>query len=416
VMLVFVAVFCLLTPPAATSLTRSCREERAVTEEIHQRRLSEASELPEKLSFYLPQCDDEGNWKALQKSSDNQRWCVDTETGDVISKKSDQLISCTGCLASKLIIEMSIERAGLARAKISNVFIPECQDEFPERYEELQCWNGYFNACWCVNATTGEATSFPSSTEDEMMCRRNKFNQGAVTWCQVLRSLTSSYYSVYETVKLWRHGGTDVSVNVKPEVTIEVHCDKHGRFAEEQCVGEDCWCVEPTTGRVTSECARHRAKRSLYSICQENRVQQLEAYYEFVSIGVMLEHFTIPKCTNLGQWDEIQCSNQTVDGEKTCWCVDQTTGTRTTNASSALKSCDSCRAHRLRAIQANITDFTACDETGQYYTVIQCNDENKQCWCVDHVTGKVLRSSRHGDVTGVQCERDDRHHNMKNRN
>ena len=62
-------------------------------------------------------------------------------------------------------------------------------------------------------------------------------------------------------------------------------CDKHGRFAEEQCVGADCWCVDPETGQVIRDCSRHRNKRSLYTICQENRVQQLEAYYEFVSMG-----------------------------------------------------------------------------------------------------------------------------------
>ena len=44
----------------------------------------------------------------------------------------------------------------------------------------------------------------------------------AVTWCRVLESLTTSYYSVYETVKLWRHGGSNTAPNVKPEVTIQV--------------------------------------------------------------------------------------------------------------------------------------------------------------------------------------------------
>ena len=51
----------------------------------------------------------------------------DTPLGEVISKNSTELTDCTGCLASKLIIEMSIERAGEARARVSNVFIPDCQ-------------------------------------------------------------------------------------------------------------------------------------------------------------------------------------------------------------------------------------------------------------------------------------------------
>lgn len=412
-MLVFVAVFCACSLITAAAEIRSCLEERSVAKEIYQRQLSEANVLTEDLYFYVPECNEiTGDWIELQSDSKNQRWCVDTESGDVISKNSTQLTNCTGCLASKLIIEMSIERAGNARARVSNVFLPECQDEFPEKYEERQCWNGYFNACWCVDVTTGEATSFP--TENQVNCETGRHHHHrAVTWCRVLESLTTSYYSVYETVKLWRHGGLDTTPNVKPEVTIQVNCDKHGRFAEEQCVGEDCWCVEPTTGHVARDCARHRAKRSAHTICQENRVQQLEAYYEFVAMGMMLEHFTIPRCTLRGSWDEIQCSNQTVDGTKTCWCVDQKTGERTTNASKDLISCDSCRATQLRAIQEDRMDFTACDESGQFYTVIQCNPA-LQCSCVDHVTGSVLRS--HGEVSGEICETLDRIHNMKTRN
>lgn len=416
-MLVFVAVFytCSLIPAAAAA-SRSCLEEQSVQEEIYQVQLSKASELSENFPFYVPQCDPKtGDWLPLQSDSNNRRWCVDTETGEVISKSSEELISCTGCLASKLIIEMSLERAGQARAKVSNVFIPECQDEFPEKYDERQCWNGYFNACWCVNEKTGEATTFPSEYEVNCDTGRHHHHR-AVTWCRVLESLTTSYYSVYETVKLWRHGGSNTAPNVKPEVTIQVSCDKHGRFAEEQCVGADCWCVDPETGQVIRDCSRHRNKRSLYTICQENRVQQLEAYYEFVSMGVMLEHFTIPRCTQLGVWDEIQCSNQTVDGEKSCWCVDQITGQQTTNASRTLRSCESCVAHQLRALQAGLTDFTACEETGMYYTVIQCDQDTGQCWCVDHVTGHVLHSSRHGPVTGELCEMMDELHNDKNRN
>lgn len=47
--------------------------------------------------------------------------------GEVISKESDQLASCTGCLASRLVIELGLERAGAARATVNNVFLPECQ-------------------------------------------------------------------------------------------------------------------------------------------------------------------------------------------------------------------------------------------------------------------------------------------------
>ena len=54
-------------------------------------------------------------------------------------------------------------------------------------------------------------------------------------------------------------------------------------------MGEDCWCVDPKSGHVEKGCLRHRAKRSLYTICQDNRVQQLEAYYEFVSMGRLIQ-------------------------------------------------------------------------------------------------------------------------------
>ncbi|XP_063679622.1 uncharacterized protein LOC134815079 [Bolinopsis microptera] len=429
-MLVFVALLfsaCCSLVSADAAESRSCLEERFVAEELYQQQLSEATDLGDDLHFYVPQCDVRtGSWTPLQSDSKNQRWCVDEQTGDVISKKSDQLTSCTGCLASKLTIDMSIERADEARARVNNVFIPGCQDEFPEKYEASQCWNGYFNACWCVNVNTGEATTFPSQYEDQVNCntgRPHHHQHRAVSWCRVLESLTTSYYSVYENVKEWKQGsGLETTSNVKPDVTIQIKCDENGQFAEEQCVGEDCWCVDPKSGHVEKECPRHRAKRSLYSICQDNRIQQLEAYYEFVSMGVMLEHFTIPQCTLLGGWDEIQCSNQTVNGEKTCWCVDQITGTQTTNASKSLQSCDSCQAHQLRAAQADVTDTTTCDQSGQYYTVIQCTSSNRRvdgettCWCVDHVTGRVLHSSRHGDVTGELCEREDRLYNLKSRN
>ena len=48
----------------------------------------------------------------------------------------------------------------------------------------------------------------------------------AVSWCRVLESLTTSYYSVYENVKEWKQGsGLETTSNVKPDVTIQV-CDQ----------------------------------------------------------------------------------------------------------------------------------------------------------------------------------------------
>jgi len=410
-MLVFVAfVYALAawTPAEA----RSCLDERRAAQEHYQQRISETSNETGDLYFYVPECDPiTEKWSGLQIDSNNMRWCVDEDSGEKISKESDQLADCAGCLASRLVIELGLERAGKARATVNNVFLPECQDEFPELYEEQQCWNGYFNACWCVDVNTGHALSYP--VENQVNCKpRHRHHHREVKWCQVLESLTTSYYEVYEFVKLFKSEENNKPENVKPEVTVQIHCDEDGNFAGEQCVGDDCWCVSPY-GALDEGCARHRAKRDLYTICQANRIQQLQAYYEFVAMGVMLEHFTIPKCTQLGGWDTIQCSNQTVSGEKVCWCVDQITGIKTTSASRDLQSCDTCHANRLKAVQAGITDYVPlCDMSGKHYMVIQCSTPD-DCWCVDHVTGDLLAGEFGVAVTGEMCEMLDKAHHAK---
>lgn len=408
--MLYLIVVLVLWCGCATAEYKSCVADKLEAEEIFQEILS--SSASDELSyFYVPRCDPvTGEWVALQQDSYNMRWCVVPETGEVISNKSNQLSSCTGCLASRLIILKNIEGAEKAGARINNVHFPDCQEEYPEYYEERQCWNGYFNACWCVDPRTGHATSYPTEADD-IVCQHGT-SSSTPTWCHVLVSLTTSYYDIYHTIKGLKHG--EHGPTAQPDITMTVMCDTDGNFAEEQCVEDDCWCVEPTSGRVQSHCARHRRKRSLYTECQENRVQQLEAYYEFVTFGLMLEHFTIPKCTQLGGWDKLQCSNQTVGGALSCWCVDQLTGQQTTGASKDLRSCDTCNAYVLKATKAGIEDTTTCDETGQHYTVIQCRNED-DCWCVDHVSGRVLHRPPQGIVTGQECEIYDLQHNLKTR-
>ena len=47
--------------------------------------------------------------------------------GEEISISSDQLVSCTGCLAKQLVALQNIQRAEESRARINNIYIPDCQ-------------------------------------------------------------------------------------------------------------------------------------------------------------------------------------------------------------------------------------------------------------------------------------------------
>jgi len=383
--------------------SRSCEEERESAEEEYMRILYNTDELT---YFYVPRCDAAGDWEPLQMDHNNMRWCVDAVSGDVISQKSELLTSCNGCLAGRLVRMKDVEIAQKAGAKINNVYFPECQDVYPEYYEEKQCWVGYFNACWCVEPVTGAATSMPSENDPTCETRQDS----VVSWCNIMEDLTRSYYRAYHTIKT-RHyeqdpaRALDAAQTRVPDVLFHVQCDQQGNFVEDQCLDGVCWCVDPLTGLPTDNCDS-RSKRNTWHLCHQNRVLQLEAYYEFVLRGVMLEHFTIPKCTRLGKWDVMQCANQTE--QNTCWCVDAVTGETTTNASRALRSCDSCRAHAMRSEYSGIEQYTSCDESGRYYTTVQCDVQLDQCWCVDHVGGEVLYFNPEREITGVECEEYDR--------
>ena len=97
------------------------------------------------------------------------------------------------------------------------------------------------------------------------------------TWCRVLSSLTTSYYSAYDSIS-----------GDEPDIVAQVECTQDGRFAQEQCLGEECWCVEKDRGHILEECpgSRGRGKRNAaHSVCLAKRANQLEAYYEFVIRG-----------------------------------------------------------------------------------------------------------------------------------
>jgi len=357
--------------------------------------------------FYVPDCDGQF-WKPLQRDSNQSRWCVDEVTGEMTSLTSKELTSCYGCLAKRLKIMYDVESAEAFGATANNIYFPDCVDDSPNLFDSKQCWVGYFNACWCVDQNTGDAITMPS--EDDPTCAPLEVTVDKdVTWCRVITSLVESYFKAFRSIKN--------DVEFSPDLVAELRCNKHGMFEKTQCMGGVCWCVDHHTGFTTRnndpECQLDhiRQKRRAWKLCQHDKGYQFEAYYYFIVNGVMLEHFTIPNCNEQGEWDLLQCSNQTAEREedKVCWCVDPVSGDPTTLSSRELKSCSSCKAKQLYAEKNDEFGFTpTCDETGIKYIPVQCEpptgtDEMASCWCVDENTGKY-KFMIDDDVDAESCE------------
>lgn len=92
-----------------------------------------------------------------------------------------------------------------------------------------------------------------------------------------------------------------------------------------------------------------------------------------VITGAMVEQIAVPTCTNVGQWEELQCSGQaTPDGTPgACWCVDRETGEPTTGSMAHLPSCTGCISHQMRMAHSGIRvgsvhgyhgNNTSCDQ------------------------------------------------------
>eukprot|EP00116_Pleurobrachia_bachei_P004796 sb/3465058/ len=381
----FAVCISLLLFTVSAAAGRSCQEEQAKAEREYSERIKD--DLLE--YFYVPQCDGD-TWQALQVDSSNQRWCVDETTGEEISISSDRLVSCTGCLAKQLVALQNIQRAEESRARINNIYIPDCQDDDSDLFDLKQCWQGYFEACWCVDPVSGDPLTHPTHA-NEVNCAT--LVDYPIPKCSLLESLTNAYYDNYLTIS-----------GRPADVRIHLQCDQQGYFQTHQCIQDVCWCVDQITGLIGNCKEGGRNKRySAWNRCRETREAQFKTYYEFILAGAMVEQITVPTCTNVGDWEEVQCSGQlSADTQSACWCVDKDTGEPTTLASKGLTSCTGCLSHQMRTAHAGIEDMTVCQEDDEdKFLPVQCDEE--RCWCVDVTSGRVLYGPN-WDVTGELCE------------
>ncbi|XP_050988516.1 nidogen-2 [Labeo rohita] len=370
------------TPPGTPS--KNCDEPvRPKTQcEHHRDSLGSGNGDVPVVGAYIPQCDDEGQYRAQQcHGSTGHCWCVDSsgqERAGTRTPPGAPTINCDEPVRPKTHCEQHRDSL-LSRndgVTLEGAFIPQCDDE--GQYRSQQC-HGSTGHCWCVDSRGQEraGTRTPPGTPtincDEPV--RPK------TQCEQHRDNL-------------RSGNGDV-----PVIGAFIpQCDEEGQYRSQQCHGSTghCWCVDSRgqeragtrtpPGAPTINCDEPVRPKTY---CEQHRDSLQSGNGGVPPIGAF-----IPQCDDEGQYRSQQCHGSTGH----CWCVDsrgqERAGTRTPPGAPTI-NCDEpvrpkthCEQHRdsLQSGNGGVPPIGAfipqCDEEGQYRSQ-QCHGSTGHCWCVD---------------------------------
>uniref|UniRef100_A0A8C7FJA6 Nidogen 2 n=1 Tax=Oncorhynchus kisutch TaxID=8019 RepID=A0A8C7FJA6_ONCKI len=192
---------------------------------------------------FLPQCDEQGQYRALQcHSSTGHCWCVDNMGQERAGTRKPPGTGQPNCdepdlpERAKTHCEQhkdSVQTISPEGYPIPGVFVPECDEQ--GQYRALQC-HGSTGHCWCVDSRgqeragtrKGPGTSQPNCDEPG----RNPVvppTQRPETVCERWRASLVDHY-----------GGLPGPNHYLPQ------CDPQGQFNPIQCYGDSsyCWCVD----------------------------------------------------------------------------------------------------------------------------------------------------------------------------
>ncbi|TRY83481.1 hypothetical protein DNTS_016221 [Danionella cerebrum] len=225
------------TPPG--SLPRNCDEPERPKSECEQHRDSIQSrgdrEVPV-VGAFIPQCDEEGQYRPLQcHSSTGHCWCVDSrgqERAGTRTPPGSPRVNCDEPVRPKTQCQQHRDslQSGGAGGPLVGAFIPQCDEE--GQYRPLQC-HGSTGHCWCVDnrGQEREGTRTPPGSprvncDQPVLVRPSERPE---TVCERWRASL-----------LQQYGGQPDSHHYLPQ------CDSSGEFNPVQCYGDSsyCWCVD----------------------------------------------------------------------------------------------------------------------------------------------------------------------------
>ncbi|XP_043553578.1 uncharacterized protein nid2a isoform X3 [Chiloscyllium plagiosum] len=377
---------------------------------------------PALVGAYIPECDEEGNFKPLQcHGSTGHCWCVDERGQEIPGTRTPPGTGQPQCGQPERIdrprtaCEQYRERLQAElnlRGSQVGVHIPECDKQ--GNFTPLQC-HGSTGHCWCVDERGQEipGTRTPPGT-GQPQCGQPERIDRPRTACEQYRERLQAELNLR---------GLQVGIHI-PE------CDEEGKFKPLQCHGSTghCWCVDergqeiPGTrtppGTSQPQCGQPEPVEGPKTICEQHR-ERLQAELNLRGSQPFVGAY-IPECDEQGNFKPLQCHGST----GYCWCVDERgqeiPGTRTPPGSGQ-PQCGQperierpktiCEQHRerlqaelsLRGSQPLIGAYIPeCDEEGKFRP-LQCHGSTGYCWCVDE-RGQEIPGTRTPPGTGQrQC-------------
>ncbi|KAI7804654.1 nidogen-2 isoform X2 [Triplophysa rosa] len=364
------------------------------------------------IGAFIPQCDDEGQYRPLQcHGSTGHCWCVDStgqERPGTRSPPGSPRTNCDESVRPKTHCEHHRDsvKSGSGDVPLIGAFIPQCDDE--GQYRPLQC-HGSTGHCWCVDSTgqerpgTRSPPGSPRTNCDESVPVRPK------TRCEHHRDSAQ--------------GGTDGLPLIGAFIP---QCDDEGQYRPLQCHGSTghCWCVDSTgqerpgtrtpPGSPRTNCDEPVRPIRPKTHCEHHRDGVKSGSGDVPLIGAF-----IPQCDDEGQYRPLQCHGSTGH----CWCVDSTgqerPGTRTPPGSPP-RNCDKpvivlptqrpesvCERWRASLVEhyggqpESHHYLPQCDSAGEFNPV-QCYGDSSYCWCVDR-DGREVPGTRSHDAVKPAC-------------
>ncbi|XP_043553579.1 uncharacterized protein nid2a isoform X4 [Chiloscyllium plagiosum] len=378
---------------------------------------------PALVGAYIPECDEEGNFKPLQcHGSTGHCWCVDERGQEIPGTRTPPGTGQPQCGQPERIdrprtaCEQYRERLQAElnlRGSQVGVHIPECDKQ--GNFTPLQC-HGSTGHCWCVDERGQEipGTRTPPGT-GQPQCGQPEPVEGPKTICEQHRERLQAELNL--------RGSQPFVGAYIPE------CDEQGNFKPLQCHGSTgyCWCVDergqeiPGTrtppGSGQPQCGQPERIERPKTICEQHR-ERLQAELSLRGSQPLIGAY-IPECDEEGKFRPLQCHGST----GYCWCVDERgqeiPGTRTPPGTgqrqcgqpeSIERPKTACEQHRER-LHAEVNQHGShfrgihipeCDEQGNF-TPLQCHGSTGHCWCVDERGQEIPGTRTPPGTSQPQC-------------
>uniref|UniRef100_A0A3P9NL64 Nidogen 2 n=1 Tax=Poecilia reticulata TaxID=8081 RepID=A0A3P9NL64_POERE len=358
---------------------------------------------------YVPQCDENGQYRQLQcHSSTGYCWCVDSQGEERPGTRTPPGTPPTDCDKPERPRTQcdhhrdSVQTTGPDGLPLLGAYVPQCDEN--GLYVPQQC-HGSTGYCWCVDdrgQELPETRTAPGASRVD--CSRTEEPERRKTHCEHHR----------DSVQTTSPDGLTLSGAYVPQ------CDENGLYVPQQCHGSTgyCWCVD---SRGQERAGTRTGPGSPHADCRTERPKtHCEHHRDGVQTtgpdGLPLLGVYVPQCDENGLYVSQQCHGSTGH----CWCVDSSgqerAGTRTAPGatpadcrkpaptSRAESVCERWRASLIEHYGGSPDPqqyLPQCEPDGEF-SPVQCYGESTYCWCVDQ-EGREVPGTRSHDAVKPAC-------------